>query len=104
MDVDAQLPGDPDELRYEVTIEPLKRAIATVDDRHRRPGPGRDMRELEGDVAAADEDHTARQLIEIEEAGAGREVLLAWEPERGVPRSGRNRHVLGGIDIVPDVH
>src|SRR5262249_2906772 len=67
----------------------------------------RDVRELEGDVAAANEDDAARQLLKVQELRAGGQVLLARYPQRGMARAGRDHHmatdqgVLAHLDAGP---
>lgn len=75
--VDAELTGRLHELSDEIGVEPLQRTLPAVKDRHRSADAYRDVRELEGDVPATDEDHPAVQVIKFQEAGTGREVLLA---------------------------
>src|SRR5260370_22590655 len=58
----------------------------------RGPGGGRDMRELERDVATTDEGNAARELIQLQEFRAGAEKFLTWDPQRGRPGASRDHH------------
>lgn len=78
--VNAELTGGLDESRHEVAVEALERTVAAVDDRHVGACARGDVRELEGDVAAPDEDDSARQLLQVQELGTGRQVLLPAIP------------------------
>src|SRR3546814_841279 len=66
---DASLFGSGNEEFDKVRIEFPQRSGPAVDDRALRTGTSGDVRELERDEAAADEHHSARQLIEIQEPG-----------------------------------
>ena len=60
-----------------VGIELREHPFSPLQYRHLRPGPRGDVRELGGDVAAAHQDHAARQLLQIEKILVGRQVLFA---------------------------
>ena len=73
-----------DQLGDQVGIERFERPFAAVEDGHLSIGPRRKVGELEGDVAAADEQHPPRQLVELEEPVARCDVLGA--PDRSADR------------------
>src|SRR2546428_12167489 len=63
---------------HEVGVKLLERPAAAVQHPDLGSGAGGDMRELERNVAASDEEDAMRQLIELEELGAGCQQVLSW--------------------------
>ena len=70
-DLDAERAIALDQLVGELLVEALQHVLAAMEDRHRGAGHPREPRELERDVAAADEDDPRRQGLELEELVAG---------------------------------
>src|SRR5438094_1914380 len=62
------------------------------------------MRELEGDVTAADKDNPLGQLIEFHELVAVRQVLFAPNIERRRPGARRHDNVLGLKHVITDLN
>src|SRR5258708_22792359 len=71
---------------YKVDVERLEHALGTLNDGDLGAGARRDMRNLSGDIAAADQHDPLWQLAELEKFGARDKVLLA-----GQAQAGRNR-------------
>src|SRR3546814_4652711 len=77
--VDADVGPSCDQQLDEIGVEALEWANATVDDDGAGAGTSSDVRELERDEPAADEEHTTGQVLEVEEVGAVDQALLAGE-------------------------
>jgi hypothetical protein len=58
------------------------------------------VRELEGDVAAADKDDTTWQFLQLQELRAGGEQLLARYPQIGMARAGCDHHMATNQNLL----
>ena len=87
----------------QVWIEGLEGARAAVQDGDLRAGLRRHVRELKRDVAASDEHDAARQLGELHELLAGRDVLAAGKGQRHGHRPGCDQDVASDQSVRPDL-
>jgi len=78
--LDAELLGCLYEHGDEIGVKRLEGAAAPVEHLDLCARSCGYMRELEGDVAAADGDDAARKLAEFQKLRAGCQVLLTWDP------------------------
>src|SRR5713101_4002138 len=99
-DLDAEFPGRLHQLGDQVRIKLLEGTASPVEHLDAGPGTRRDVRELERDVATADEDNTRRQVIKFQKLRAGGQEFLARYPKPGVLRAGRDHHVATGEDLI----
>jgi hypothetical protein len=99
LDLGAQLAGAFDEEADEIGIEPFQRTGTTVHDRDIRARAHGQVRELERDVAAANENDARGQGVEVEEAVARCDELLAGHAERGGARPRSDEHVAAGHPV-----
>ncbi len=93
MHLDAQFPAGLHEQSDEIGVKLLEGAAAAVEHLDLCACARCDVGELEGDVAAADEDDVARERIQVQELRAGGEPLLARYPQIGMARAGRDHDV-----------
>src|SRR3546814_9709945 len=66
----------------EILIEGRQESRALLEDDDLGAGAPHDVRELEGDVAAADQHDSPWQRLQVEKIVAGRQMLLAGNAER----------------------
>src|SRR5260370_2906653 len=100
LDLDAEFPGRLHQLGDQVRIKLLEGTASPVEHLDLCACTRRDVRELQGDVATADEDETTWQLLQLQKLRAGGQVLLARYLQTGVTRAGRNRHVTTNPDLL----
>src|SRR3546814_18523412 len=70
----------------QVGIEMRQQPASALQDRDFGAGTYGQMRELRGDIAAADQHDPARQRLQLEESVARADQLLAWNAERSEER------------------
>src|SRR6266849_8922933 len=85
---DAEFAGGLDQLGDQIRVKLLEGAAASVEYLDLCASPCCDVRELEGDVAATNEDDAARELVQLQKLRAGGQVLLPWYPQGSVLSSG----------------
>jgi hypothetical protein len=98
----ADVPRPLDQRRDQVRIERRERPLAPFEDHDPGIGARGDVRELERDVAAADQQHALRQAVEVEELIAGHDVLGAGQGKRHWPRPGRDHDVARAQALIAD--
>src|SRR5262249_40148863 len=102
VDLHSQIAGCVHQASHQVGIEALERPLPAVDDLHLRAGAGGDVRELEGNVATADEHDPSGQTLELEDLGARGQVPFARDVQRRMPRPARDHHVPSTERLVAD--
>src|SRR5258708_17334833 len=88
----------------EVRVEASEYALASLQDRDFRTCAGGDVRELRGDVTAADQNHPLRHALQVQKILAGSQVLLAGNTELDGFRSGRDQEVTALENLVIHLH
>src|SRR3546814_13053213 len=73
-----------------------------VELRHLRSQAVEDAGELDGDVAAADDDHALRKRVEEKRLVRGDDVLLAGDVRQPGPAAGRDENVFRRTDLAAD--
>src|SRR6266851_10025441 len=76
--LNVELSGGMGQHRDPIRVELLEWTVAAMEHVDLGASTGRDMGELERDVATADEGNAARQLIQLQELRAGGEEFLTW--------------------------
>ena len=104
MQLNAKLASSFDELINEIRFKTGKRTRATVQDRDLRSCTRRDMRELEGDVPASDEENPQREPVQLQELIAGREVARAGNRQISGHLPGRNHDKPSNQCLFPYLH
>src|SRR5712692_10897361 len=79
--------------RHEVGVKRLERPAAAVQHPDLGAGAGGDVRELERDVAASDEEDATRQALELKELRAAGQEFLTGDSLGGAARASRDDHV-----------
>src|SRR5207302_1436460 len=100
VDLDAQLLANLHQLGDQIGVKLLEGAAPPVEHLDVRACACRDVGELKGDVAAADEDDAAWQFLQVQELRAGGEQLLARYPQIGMARAGRDYHVASDQNLL----
>src|SRR5260370_13585332 len=99
-DFDAKFPGRLHQLGDQVRVELVQRVSAPVEHLDSSPCTRRDVRELQGDVATADEGDAGWQVIQFQELRAGSQQFLARYAQWSVTRAGRD-HYMAANEGVP---
>ncbi|HEU5443724.1 MAG TPA: hypothetical protein VFU61_07850, partial [Steroidobacteraceae bacterium] len=86
----------------EVRIEVFEQTLAALEHREVSAGPGRDVRELGGDITSPDQHQTPRQLLERQKILARGQVLLAGDTQRHRLGAGRDQEVAALQDVALD--
>jgi hypothetical protein len=97
--VDSEILRGRNKMTNEIRIEALEWTIAAMNHPHCRTAARRDVRELEGDVPATDEDDAAGKFVQLQEAGTRKYFIFAWDPKRSMPGSGGNDYTTSIMDL-----
>src|SRR5260370_37784447 len=101
VNLDAQFPACLHEQGDKIGVKLLEGTAAAVEHLDLCARTCRDVRELEADAAAADEDDAAWQVLQVQKLCAGGQTIPPTYPQRALPCSRRPHHLTPNPALPP---